>query len=76
MRKMKIFYTQFNHIVDNSIYLNFEKFIFTVFQHDRFKTMVINSGEYSLIIALQKEILMIDFLSLIEYLFNTLLKGV
>ena len=67
---------QFDHIVDNSIYLNFEKFIFTIFDHNGFKTMVINAGEYSLIIARQKDIKCTELLSLIKYIFNILLKDV
>jgi hypothetical protein len=64
---------QFDHIVDNSIYLNLEQFIFTIFDHNGFKTMVVNFGEYSLVIALQKKAQVIEFLCLIEYLFDKLL---
>lgn len=68
--------SQFKHIVDNSIYLNFEQFIFTVFNHDGFKTMVINVGEYSLVIALQKKIHITEFQSLVNYIVGDLLKDV
>ena len=64
---------QFDHIVDNSIYLNLEQFIFTIFDHNGYKTMVVNFGEYSLVIALQKKAQVIEFLCLIEYLFDKLL---
>ncbi len=64
---------QFDHIVDNSIYLNLEQFIFTIFNHNGFKTMVVNFGEYSLVIALQKKTQLTEFLCLIEYVFDNLL---
>jgi hypothetical protein len=67
---------KFQHLVDNYVYLNLEKFVFTIFNENGFKTIVLNLGKNSLFIILQKTLENTQLLPLLTYLFDSLLDDV
>ena len=67
---------KFKHLIDNCIYLSLEKFVFTLFNENGFKTIVLNLGKNSLFIILQKTVQNTQLLPLLTYLFDSLLDDV
>lgn len=65
---------QFHHLVDNCMCLSLEKFIFTLFNGDGFKTIVINRQQNNVFIILNKTMKNIKLVSLLKYIFTKLIK--
>jgi hypothetical protein len=65
---------QFNHLVDNCMCLSLEKFIFTLFNGNGFKTIVIKRQQYNVFIILNKTMKNIKIVSLLKYVFTKLIK--
>ena len=72
--KMVNYVEQFNHLVDNCMCLSLEKFIFTLFNGNGFKTIVIKRQQYNVFIILNKTIKNIKLVSLLKYIFTKLIK--